>query len=88
MSYRRLGQSGLTVSVVGVGCNEFGRKVDAEGTRAVVEAALDVGINFFDTADIYGGSAHGRSEEYLGAALKTTVTTSSSPRSSGWTWRA
>ena len=70
MSYRRLGQSGLTVSVVGVGCNEFGRKVDAEGTRAVVEAALDVGINFFDTADIYGGSAHGRSEEYLGAALK------------------
>lgn len=70
MSYRRLGQSGLTVSVVGVGCNEFGRKVDAEDTRAVVEAALDVGINFFDTADIYGGSAHGRSEEYLGAALK------------------
>jgi aryl-alcohol dehydrogenase-like predicted oxidoreductase len=70
MLYRRLGQSGLTVSVVGVGCNEFGRKVDAEDTRAVVEAALDVGINFFDTADIYGGSAHGRSEEYLGAALK------------------
>ncbi len=56
MSYRRLGESGLAVSVVGVGCNEFGRKVDADGTRAVVEAALDVGINFFDTADIYGGS--------------------------------
>jgi aryl-alcohol dehydrogenase-like predicted oxidoreductase len=70
MSYRRLGQSGLTVSVVGVGCNEFGRTVDADGTRAVIEAALDVGINFFDTADIYGGEIHGRSEEYLGAALK------------------
>jgi aryl-alcohol dehydrogenase-like predicted oxidoreductase len=70
MSYRRLGQSGLTVSVVGIGCNEFGRTVDADGTRAVVEAALDVGINFFDTADIYGGEVHGRSEEFLGAALK------------------
>ncbi len=70
MSYRRLGESGLTVSVVGVGCNEFGRTVDTEGTRAVVEAALDVGINLFDTADIYGGDTPGRSEEYLGSALK------------------
>jgi aryl-alcohol dehydrogenase-like predicted oxidoreductase len=68
MSYRRLGDSGLVVSVVGIGCNNFGRQVDAAGTRAVVDAALEVGINFFDTADIYG--EHGRSEEYLGAALR------------------
>lgn len=69
MTYRRLGRSGLVVSTVGIGCNNFGRKLDADATRAVVEAALDVGINFFDTADIYG-EPHGRSEEYLGAALR------------------
>ncbi|MGC5050036.1 aldo/keto reductase [Micromonospora sp. DT48] len=69
MTYRRLGDSGLVVSVVGIGCNNFGRKLDADGTRAVVDAALDVGINFFDTADIYG-EPHGASEEQLGAALK------------------
>jgi aryl-alcohol dehydrogenase-like predicted oxidoreductase len=69
MRYRRLGTSGLVVSVVGIGCNNFGRKVDADGTRAVVDAALDLGVNFFDTADIYG-RPHGASEELLGAALK------------------
>ncbi|PZM95409.1 MAG: aldo/keto reductase [Actinobacteria bacterium] len=69
MRYRRLGDSGLVVSAVGVGCNNFGRRLDADGTRAVVEAALEVGINFFDTADIYG-DPHGTSEEQLGAALK------------------
>jgi aryl-alcohol dehydrogenase-like predicted oxidoreductase len=69
MRYRRLGSSGLVVSVVGLGCNTFGRKVDADGARAVVDAALDHGINFFDTADIYG-RPRGTSEEYLGAALK------------------
>jgi aryl-alcohol dehydrogenase-like predicted oxidoreductase len=69
MSYRRLGASGLVVSVVGLGCNNFGRKLDADGTRAVVGTALDVGITLFDTADIYG-TPHGSSEELLGAALK------------------
>ncbi|GAA3756294.1 aldo/keto reductase [Plantactinospora mayteni] len=69
MTYRRLGDSGLVVSVVGIGCNNFGRKLDAAGTRAVVDAALDAGINFFDTADIYG-EPHGGSEEQLGAALR------------------
>jgi aryl-alcohol dehydrogenase-like predicted oxidoreductase len=69
MSYRRLGASGLVVSVVGLGCNNFGRKVDADGTRAVVDAAFDVGITLFDTADTYG-TPHGSSEELLGAALK------------------
>ncbi|MFC4104834.1 aldo/keto reductase [Micromonospora zhanjiangensis] len=69
MTYRRLGDSGLVVSAVGIGCNNFGRKLDADGTRAVVDAALNAGINFFDTADIYG-EPHGGSEELLGAALK------------------
>jgi len=69
MSYRRLGTSGLVVSVVGIGCNNFGRKLDAEGTREVVDAAFDAGITLFDTADIYG-TPHGNSEECLGAALK------------------
>ena len=69
MTYRRLGDSGLVVSVVGIGCNNFGRKLDADGTRAVVDAALDAGITLFDTADIYG-EPQGSSEELLGAALK------------------
>ncbi|QOC95148.1 aldo/keto reductase [Micromonospora craniellae] len=69
MTYRRLGDSGLVVSVVGIGCNNFGRKLELDGTRAVVDAALDVGINFFDTADIYG-EPYGASETQLGAALK------------------
>lgn len=56
----------LEVSVVGLGCNNFGRRVDAEGTAAVVNAALDAGVTFFDTADVYGT---GLSEEYLGRAL-------------------
>jgi aryl-alcohol dehydrogenase-like predicted oxidoreductase len=66
--YRRLGDSGLVVSVVGLGCNNFGRKLDAAGTRAVVHAALDAGITLFDTADVYGDQP-GRSEEFLGGAL-------------------
>ena len=69
MTYRRLGDSGLVVSVVGIGCNNFGRKLDADGTREVVDAALDAGITLFDTADIYG-TPHGSSEHLLGAALK------------------
>ncbi len=67
MRYRRLGDSGLRVSVVGLGCNNFGRRIDADATREVVAAALDLGVTLFDTADTYGA---GLSEEYLGAALK------------------
>jgi aryl-alcohol dehydrogenase-like predicted oxidoreductase len=65
---RPLGNSGIDVSVVGLGCNNFGGRVDLEGTRAVVDAALDEGVTFLDTADIYGGS--GRSEELLGVVLQ------------------
>ncbi len=67
MRYRSLGDCGLMVSVTGLGCNNFGRRVDLEGTRAVVDAAIDVGITMFDTADIYGGG--GASEELLGEVL-------------------
>jgi aryl-alcohol dehydrogenase-like predicted oxidoreductase len=65
MEYRKLGS--LNVSLVGVGCNNFGWRTDAAGTAAVVDAALEAGINFFDTADVYGA---GQSEEFLGKALK------------------
>ncbi|MGH2929744.1 MAG: aldo/keto reductase, partial [Solirubrobacteraceae bacterium] len=65
---RPLGDSGLETSVVGLGCNNFGRRLDLEATRAVVDAALDAGVTFFDTADIYGG--RGGSEEYLGRLLR------------------
>src|SRR5262245_48412296 len=64
MQTRAIGS--LRVSVVGLGCNNFGRRIDAAATDAVVHAALDAGITFFDTANIYGD---GRSEEYLGQAL-------------------
>jgi aryl-alcohol dehydrogenase-like predicted oxidoreductase len=64
MRMRRLGNSGLAVSVVGLGCNNFGRRIDLDATRAVVRAALDEGITLFDTADIYGDS-----EDFLGEVL-------------------
>ena len=67
LSHRRLGHSGLQVSEVGLGCNNFGRRLDVSGTRAVVDACLDEGVDFFDTADIYGGG--GTSEELLGEVL-------------------
>jgi aryl-alcohol dehydrogenase-like predicted oxidoreductase len=64
METRRIGS--LSVSVVGLGCNNFGWRIDAMATAAVIDAALDAGINFLDTADIYGG---GQSEEFIGQAL-------------------
>jgi aryl-alcohol dehydrogenase-like predicted oxidoreductase len=64
MEFRHLGDSGLVVSVVGLGTNNFGMKLDSEQSREVVHAALDNGITLFDTADSYG-----KSEERLGAAL-------------------
>ena len=67
MEQRNLGRSGLIVSAVGLGCNNFGGRSDREATRAVVHKALDLGINFFDTSDTYG--PNGASEEYLGLAL-------------------
>jgi aryl-alcohol dehydrogenase-like predicted oxidoreductase len=64
---RNLGRSGLIVSAVGLGCNNFGGRIDRDATRAVVHKALDLGITFFDTSDTYGEK--GASEEYLGRAL-------------------
>lgn len=65
MQRRRIGA--LDVSAVGLGCNNFGPRLDAADTALVVHAALDAGVNFFDTADLYG---EGRSEEYLGRAVR------------------
>jgi len=69
MRYRRLGRSGLVVSVVGLGCNNVGRTMDAAQTREVVDAAIDCGVTLFDTADVYG-DPEGASEELLGAVLR------------------
>src|ERR1700675_5166995 len=66
MAYRRLGDSDLQVSAVGLGCNNFGARIDQAAASAVVGAALDAGISFFDTADIYGDWT---SETLLGRAL-------------------
>ncbi len=66
MSYRPLGQSGLMVSTVGIGCNAFGPRMDADQVTGVVDAAIETGVTFFDTSDTYG---LGASEELLGAAL-------------------
>jgi aryl-alcohol dehydrogenase-like predicted oxidoreductase len=67
MRYRQLGDSGLTVSVVGLGCNNFGGRIDLEASRGVVERALEHGVTLFDTADVYGN--RGGSEEVLGEIL-------------------
>jgi aryl-alcohol dehydrogenase-like predicted oxidoreductase len=67
MHYRPVGDSGLMVSVAGLGCNNFGRRLDLEATRAVVDAAIEAGITLLDTADIYGNG--GGSEELLGQVL-------------------
>ena len=67
MEYRNLGDSGLKISLAGLGCNNFGMRCDGEQTRAVVHRAMDEGVTFFDTADIYGN--RGGSEELLGKAL-------------------
>jgi aryl-alcohol dehydrogenase-like predicted oxidoreductase len=69
---RVIGRNGPKVSVIGLGCNNFGGRLDLAGTREVVAKALDLGINFFDTADIYGGRSYnnyGGSEVDLGIAL-------------------
>jgi len=67
MRYRPVGDSGLMVSVAGLGCNNFGRRLDLGATRAVVDAAIEAGITLLDTADIYGNG--GGSEELLGQVL-------------------
>jgi aryl-alcohol dehydrogenase-like predicted oxidoreductase len=67
MEYRRLGNSGLKVSVVGLGTNNFGGRTDEAASKRVIDAAIDAEINLFDTADVYG---RGKSEEIIGRGLK------------------
>lgn len=68
MKYRNLGKSGLLVSTIGLGCNNFGMRLDEAGSRAVIHKALDLGITLFDTAAVYGGP-HGMSEILMGNIL-------------------
>ncbi len=68
MEYRRLGTSGLKVSALGLGTNSFGPRADEQGSARIIHQALDLGINFLDTANVYGS---GRSEELIGKALKS-----------------
>ena len=65
METRKIGS--LDVSVVGLGCNNFGGRLDQEGTARVLDAALDHGVTFWDTADLYGGT---KSEEFMGNLIK------------------
>ena len=67
MDIRNLGSSGLRVSAVGLGCNNFGQRTDLETSRKVIHKAIDLGITLFDTADIYAGM--GGSETVLGEVL-------------------
>lgn len=67
MDYRQLGRSGVRVSVIGMGTNQFGGKVNQQAVGEIIDQAFELGINFIDTADVY---QEGRSEETLGAALK------------------
>src|SRR3954464_3310269 len=67
MEHRKLGE--LDAPAVGLGCNNFGRRLDLDGTRTVVDAAIDAEVTFFDTADVYGSQA-GASESLLGQVLE------------------
>src|SRR5277367_19060 len=67
MEIRNLGQSGLCVSAIGLGCNNFGGRIDLEATRRVIGKAIDLGITLFDTADVYG--ERGGSETAMGQVL-------------------
>lgn len=67
MEFRQLGSSDIKVSVIGLGCNNFGGRIDLDATRRVLDATLDLGVNHLDTADIYGGG--GVSEEFIGQCL-------------------
>ena len=69
MEFRNVGRSGLRVSLVGLGCNNFGGRTEAEASKRVVHRALDAGITLFDTADVYGN--RGGSETLLGEVLGT-----------------
>ncbi len=69
MEQRRLGRSGLAVSLVGLGCNNFGGRTDKDGARKVIDKAIDAGINFLDTADIYAMGNRGASETIIGEIL-------------------
>lgn len=70
MKTRKLGSSGIDVSLVGLGCNNFGMTLDEAGSRNVIDAAIDHGITLFDTADVYGGAAGaGTSETFMGRIL-------------------
>ena len=55
MEYRKLGKSDLSVSLIGLGCNNFSGRIDIDTSKLVIEKSLELGINFFDTADVYGG---------------------------------
>ena len=91
MEYRNLGNSGLQVSVVGLGCNNFGSRLDAASSKAVIDRCIEEGITFFDTADTYGGA--GKSEEYMAPALEpyrrnvVIATKVASPMGEGPYWR-
>ena len=67
MEYRQLGNSGVRVSLIGLGANQFGRKVEQANVNNIIDTALDMGVNFIDTADVY---TDGESEKALGEALK------------------
>jgi len=67
MKTRKLGKSGMQVSVVGLGCNNFGMRIDLEASRKVIDRAIDLGVTLFDTADVYGNG--GESETMLGEVL-------------------
>ena len=70
MQYRKLGNSGLDISTVGIGTNNFGRRMDLNATQKVIHKAIDLGINFFDTSNTYGNQL---SEEYIGKTITKDI---------------
>jgi aryl-alcohol dehydrogenase-like predicted oxidoreductase len=70
MEYRKLGRTGLEVSILGIGTNDFGRRTDFDRTKAILHKCLDLGVNFIDTANVYADT---RSEEFIGEIIGKTA---------------
>ena len=89
MEIRNLGRSGLRVSAIGLGCNNFGGRIDFEATRAVIHKAIDLGITLFDTSDTYGerGGSETEMGQVLGDRRKDIVLATKFGNPDGRPWR-
>jgi len=88
MKQRTIGNTGITVSALGLGCNNFGLRIDTEASRAVIHKALDLGITFWDTADVYGKRAARKPASASSSARGARIFFSPASSAARWTKQA